>query len=111
MTRKSLSIKIEKVKRELMSIEGLRPGSLSTQYNICGKKGCKCKDDPPQKHGPYFQLSLTRKGKSQTKFIKQGDVDMIHEQLNNYKRMKVLVEQWVDLSIELSNLILSEEKR
>jgi hypothetical protein len=34
---------IEKVKRDLAALGDLRPGSLSTQYNVCGSPGCRCK--------------------------------------------------------------------
>ena len=60
----TLQRQIEKVKRDLAALGDLRPGSLSTQYNVCGSPGCKCKADPPVKHGPYYQVSYTRKGRS-----------------------------------------------
>jgi len=40
------------------------------QYNVCGKPGCHCKDAKnPQKHGPYNQLSFTRRGQGGTRFV------------------------------------------
>jgi len=62
---------IERVKRDMVALGDLRPGSLSTQYNVCGSPGCKCKATPPHKHGPYYQVSFTRKGKSGTKFVRK----------------------------------------
>lgn len=69
----SLERQIEKIKRELAQLGDLRPGSLSKQYNVCGNPNCKCKATPPKKHGPYYQLSSTRKGKSRTKFVRKED--------------------------------------
>jgi hypothetical protein len=43
-----LEVEIAKVKEELAGLGDLRPGSLSTQYNVCGSPNCKCKADPPQ---------------------------------------------------------------
>ena len=71
----------EKIRQELLTLEDLRPGSLSTQYNVCGNPNCRCKDDPPQKHGPYYQLSFSRKGRSSTKFVKRPHVAMVKKQL------------------------------
>ena len=51
-----LEQRIERVKMRLCALGDLRPGSLSEQYNVCGNPRCRCKDDPPQKHGPYQQL-------------------------------------------------------
>ena len=70
----TLQRQIEKVKRDLAALGDLRPGSLSTQYNVCGSPGCRCKADPPVKHGPYYQVSYTRKGKSSTKLVKKEDL-------------------------------------
>ena len=102
----TLQRQIEKVKRDLAALGDLRPGSLSTQYNVCGSPGCKCKADPPAKHGPYYQVSYTRKGKSSTKFVKKEDLPEVRKQLKNYARMKLLMEKWIDLAMELSILRL-----
>ena len=104
--RATLQRQIEKVKRDLAALGDLRPGSLSTQYNVCGSPGCKCKADPPVKHGPYYQVSYTRKGKSSTKFVKKEDLPEVRKQLKNYARMKLLMEKWIDLAMELSILRL-----
>jgi len=101
---------IEKVKRDLVALGDLRPGSLSTQYNVCGTPGCRCKAVPPQKHGPYYQISYTRKGKSSSKFVKKKDLPAVRKQLKNYARMKLLMDRWIDLATELSNLRLTNEQ-
>lgn len=105
-----LELEIGKVKEDLASLGDLRPGSLSTQYNVCGSPNCKCKANPPQKHGPYYQVSFTRKGKGSTKFVKAEDLPTIREQLKNYERMKELMDRWIELSMELSNLRLARHK-
>ena len=105
----TLERQIEKAKRELVALGDLRPGSLSTQYNVCGSPGCRCKATPPEKHGPYYQVSYTRKGKSSSKFVKQKDLPVVRKQLKTYERMKLLMEQWIDLGTELSTLRLSKK--
>ena len=106
---KTLERQIEKVKLDLAKLGDLRPGSLSTQYNVCGSPGCRCKASPPEKHGPYYQVSYTRKGKSSSKFVKKKDLPAIRKQLKNYERMKLLIDRWIDLATELSNLRLAKE--
>jgi hypothetical protein len=101
---------IEKVKRELSALGELRPGSLSTQYNVCGSPGCRCKATPPKKHGPYYQVSFSRKGKSSSKFIRKEDLPAIRKQLKNYEKLKTLMDRWIDLATELSNLRLKRDQ-
>ena len=104
----SLERQIEKVKQDLMRLDGLRMGSLSEQYNVCGTPGCRCKASPPEKHGPYQQLSYTRNGKSTTRFIRKPNLATVKRQLRNYARLKSLVNRWIDLEIDLSNLQLEQ---
>jgi hypothetical protein len=105
-----LERQIEKVKRDLGALGDLRPGSLSTQYNVCGNANCRCKATPPQKHGPYYQVSFTRKGKGSSKFVRKEDLPAVRKQLKNYERMKLLMDRWIDLATELSNLRLSKNQ-
>lgn len=103
---RALRAQIAALKRELATLEQLRPGSLSRQYNICGSPGCRCKGTPPQKHGPYYHLSYTRKGKGGTRLVKRADVSAIRIELANYARLRNLVDRWIDLAIQLSDLTL-----
>ena len=102
----SLERQIEKIKGELSALGDLRPGSLSKQYNVCGNPNCKCKATPPKKHGPYYQLSSTRKGKSRSKFVRKEEVATVRKQLKNYAKLRKLTQRWVDLAEELSILRL-----
>ena len=106
----SLERQIEKIKRELLELGDLRPGSLSKQYNVCGNPNCKCKATPPKKHGPYYQISSTRKGKSRSKFVRKEDVAAARTQLKNYAKLRKLTERWIDLAEELSVLTLEESR-
>ena len=107
---KLLLRQIEKVKGHLAALGDLRPGSLSTQYNVCGTPGCRCKATPPEKHGPYYQVSFTRKGKSSSKFVRKEDLAAVRRELKNYEVMKTLVDRWIDLATELSNIRLANKR-
>ena len=104
---RSLERQIEKLKSELVRVGELRPGNLSKQYNVCGTPRCRCKGSPPEKHGPYYQLSYTRKQKSHTRFIRPEALLEVKQQIKNYTRFRALVEHWVDLATELADLRLT----
>jgi len=101
---------IAKLKAELAALGDLRPGSLSTQYNVCGRANCRCKGSPPQRHGPYYQLSYTRNGKSSSRFVKQSELGPVRRQVENYARLRMLVDRWIALATELSELKLAESR-
>ena len=102
----SLQRKIERIKKSLAALGDLRPGALTQQYNVCGNPRCRCKANPPKKHGPYYQLSWTRKRKSTTRFVRKHQLPSVRSQVRNYKRLQDLVDQWVEASIELCDLQL-----
>lgn len=87
--------RIEKIKAELASIEEMRPGSLTRQYQ-----------DPESQSGPYYQLSYTRGMKSRTEYVPRDRVREVRRQIGNYKRFKALTAEWIDLSIERSRLAI-----
>lgn len=39
-------------------------GSVLTYFLPCGKKGCRCKTDKDNLHGPYYYISVSEKGKT-----------------------------------------------
>ncbi len=103
MTRpRTLEARIAKIKAALATLGDLRPGTLSQQYNVCGNPGCRCKASPPQKHGPYYQVSFTWQGKSQSQFVRNEDLPVVRRQLRNYHRLRTLVDTWISAGLELS---------
>jgi hypothetical protein len=105
-----LEKRIERIKREIAALGDLRPGSLSQQYNVCGVAGCRCKASPPQKHGPYYQLSISRKGKDTSRFVRRDEVALVKCQLRNFARLRELVDEWIDLGAELCALRIDAER-
>jgi len=106
-----LESRIERIKRKLHALGDLRPGSLSKQYNVCGVEGCRCKASPPKKHGPYYQLSFTRKGKGTSRFVRREEVAIVRRQLQSYAKLRTLVDDWIDAAMELSTLRLEQQRQ
>ena len=99
-----LQHRIAAIKAALATLGPLRPGTLSRQYNVCGTPGCRCKDDPAHRHGPYHQLSYTWHGRSRSEFVREAELVRVQEQLRTYVQLRDLVDQWVDAAIELARL-------
>lgn len=108
-TKKSKNFKrINEIKLAIANIGDFRSGSLSEQYNVCGKSGCRCKDkNNPQKHGPYYQIGYYKNKKHTTLFVKKEHINKIKEEIKNYQRLQELIKEWVRLSTEESNDRLS----
>ena len=102
MKPQQIKHQIEELKKRLTELGPLHPGSLGEQYNVCGTPGCQCKDPKnPRRHGPYYQLSFTWQGKSSTRFVRLERLAEMRRKVENYKRFRELVNEWVDLAVEL----------
>ena len=98
-----LEQQIAQIKRKLVVLGPLHPGSLSRQYNVCGKPGCRCKARPnPQRHGPYYKVSYVFAGSFSSRFVSPKDLKIVRAELANYKQLKKLTEAWVGLSLRLA---------
>lgn len=102
--------RIAEIKRALTQLGPLRPGSISRQYNICGTPGCRCKADPPEKHGPYHQLNFTWRGRSHTEFVREQDLAEAAAALASYQTLRALHDEWIDLGIERARLLRALRK-
>ena len=92
--------RIARIKEELQAVGPMRPGSLTSQYR-----------DPKSRAGAYWQISYTRQMKSRTEYVRRERVAEIREQIATYKRFKRLIDQWLDLSIERSQLAIQIAKQ
>jgi len=107
-----LEQRIQQIKAELAALGEMRPGSLSQQYNVCGKPNCRCKDPQnPQRHGPYYQLSWVHQGKSTTQFIRRPLLPQVRAQIATYNKFRKLTDEWVRIALRLAQARLLVARR
>jgi hypothetical protein len=103
MTTKKLR-QIEKhirlIKQQLQTIGPMRPGSLTQQYRI-----------PKDRIGPYYQISYTYQMKSRTEYVRPRFVSELKRQIATHKRFKTLMEKWISLALQHSQLRIHLAKK
>jgi len=87
--------RIDRIKRTLLEIGRMRPGSLTRQYK-----------DPQRHAGACWQISYTRRMKSRAEYVRREWVKELRRQVVTHKRFKRLADQWTGLSIEHSRLTM-----
>jgi len=98
-----MEAQITQIKVQLRKHGAMRPGSLSRQYNVCGKPGCRCKDPKhPRRHGPYYQLNYVYRGKKTSQFIRREILRQVRTELANYKQFRRLTERWIGLALKVA---------
>ena len=90
--------RIKCIKKELASIENMRPGVLTKQYKY-----------PKEKKGGYYQISYTYKMKSKTDYVRKKHCEKLNEEIEKYKTFSMLTKEWVDLALEKSKLKIKLE--
>jgi len=66
--------RIDRIKKALLEIGPMRPGSLTRQYK-----------DPQNQTGAYWQISYTRRMKSRTEYVRQECVKELRHQIATHK--------------------------
>ena len=82
--------RIEKIKRDLMQLGEMRPGSLSVQRRSWG--------------GEYCHLSYTHAGKGHTEYVPKSKRKEVERQTANNKKFRKLTKEWVELALERSKI-------
>ena len=96
---KQIERRIARIKEELQTMGPMRPGSLTRQYK-----------DPKNSVGSYWQISYTRQMKSRTEYVRREWVAEVRKQIAAHKRFRRLIDQWVDLGVEYSQLVMQIAK-
>jgi len=91
--------RIKEIKETLCHLGPMRPGSLTRQYK-----------DRQNTTGAYWQISYTRQMKSRTEYVRAEWVEEIRRQIATHKQFKRLIDQWIDLDIERSKLVMQTTK-
>ena len=94
--------KIEEIKKKLISIEEMRPGSLTRQYRKSRKN---------ESYGTYWSLSYTFNKKGHTEYIRSELANEVKTQINNYKKFRILTDKWIELSIQLAQEKLKNSRQ
>jgi hypothetical protein len=81
------------LKRHIVAVGNMRPGSLSVQYR-----------NPAQQKTPFYQLSYTHQGKSRSEYVRPENVATVRNEINAYKRFTSMLNQLVALSIQASRI-------
>ena len=96
-----LEQEIRNIQTELQTLGPMHPGSISKQYQVCGRAGCQCTDEKhPKRHGPYHKLAYVYRGKPVCRFVRAGTEQALAARLAVYKRFRQLIDRWVALSIQ-----------
>ena len=95
--RKRTEEQIEGIKRDLLALSPLRPGSITRQYRL-----------PKERERPFYQISYTHHMRSRSEYVRPEHLAVLRKETANFKRFRKLIDRWVDLALKVSQLRVRE---
>jgi len=95
---------------ELATLGFISPGSLVVRHTSCGKAGCRCQGDPPQRHGPYYQWSRAVDGKTVSRRLNEPQAELYCDWIANRQRIETFITKMEEISAAAAELLLHEQR-
>ena len=102
---------LEELKREILKLGYVRPGSLVRRFMPCGNPLCRCMGRPPQLHGPYYQWTYKVKGKTRTVRLSEDQARLCQEWIRNHRHLRRLVRKMERHSLKQTDRLLGTTPR
>jgi hypothetical protein len=96
---------------QLADLGLISAGSLTRRYTRCTSPGCKCRADPPEPHGPYWQLTRKIDGKTTTRRLTPNEAELYQDWINNDRRMRHLISQMRTVATKAAELRLAQARQ
>lgn len=93
---------------ELAKIGFIIPGGLVARRTSCGKAGCRCQSDPPQRHGPYSQWSRAIAGKTISRRLNEAEADLYRDWIADRRRLAQIISQMEEVSACAAEILLRQ---
>lgn len=85
----------------------MRRGSVSERSMKCGRKECRCHQDPRARHGPYYSLTRMEGGKTRSRYLSTEQAALARQQIEAGQAFRDRIEaywqaceQWADARLE-----------
>ena len=95
---------------QLADLGYISAGSITRRHTRCANPHCRCRADPPQPHGPYWQWTAKVDGKTVTRRLSDTEAALYQEWIANDRRLRALLTQMRKIAAQATQLIMDEAK-
>lgn len=85
-------------------------GSLVAGYTSCGKDSCRCRNDPDQRHGPYWQWTRAVRGRTITRRLSARQAALYRQWISNQRALDRIASRMRQISRGAGEILLREER-
>jgi hypothetical protein len=93
---------------QLADIGLIAAGSITRRYTRCASPGCRCRADPAQPHGPYWQWTAKIDGKTVTRRLSETEARLYQEWISNDRQLRKLITQMRTEAAKATELIMAD---
>ena len=80
-------------------LQDMRPGSVGAVFRRCGKPNCHCARPKDPGHGPHFQFTYKRAGKTITESVPNGAVlRQVEQQVAEFRNFAQLSQALIEVN-------------
>ena len=100
--------RFEALKRDILALGFVRPGSLVRRFMPCGNPSCRCMGHPPHLHGPYYQWTCKVGGKTRTIRLTEEQARACRDWVGNHRQLRKIIRRMERLSLKETDRLLGQ---
>lgn len=93
---------------QLADVGYIAAGSITRRHTRCSNNNCRCRAEPPQMHGPYWQWTAKVEGKTVTRRLSQAEAELYQQWIDNDRQLRAITAQMREVAAEATDLIMKE---
>jgi hypothetical protein len=98
----------DRIKARIRDVGFICEGSLLERWMTCRKPNCRCNADPPQLHGPYYQLTWKEQGRTVCRNLPREHTRLYQEWIANRRKLDALLKQMRKVSQKAGKYLLDD---
>lgn len=95
-----------RIKARIPDVGFICEGSLLERWMSCRKPNCRCSADPPQLHGPYYQLTWKEWGRTVCRNLPREHAELYQQWITNRRELDALLKQMKEVSGKAGRYLL-----
>lgn len=84
----------KELRRRISAMDYLASGTLHSRTKVCGRKNCRCADEPEARHGPYHEWSRRLDGRLVHRIVSSDQAVLLAEAIANHREVRRLLALW-----------------
>ena len=94
------ALRFDELRRQLQGLDYFCKGTILERRMKCGQPKCACQHDPSKRHGPYWEWTYKRNGKTVNVKLTPIAGPIYKEASHNYRTLKALLRRLELLSLK-----------